>query len=59
MVGDTDADIAAGRAAGCMTILIRHPGSVHKRLQAVAPDLIAEDLADGAARLAVRMSETI
>lgn len=59
MVGDTDADITAGRAAGCRTLLIRHPGSVHKRLQAVAPDLLAEDLADGAARLTVRMSETI
>jgi D-glycero-D-manno-heptose 1,7-bisphosphate phosphatase len=59
MVGDTDADIAAGKAAGCMTLLISHPGSVHKRLRAVAPDLLAEDLADGAARLTVRMSETI
>jgi D-glycero-D-manno-heptose 1,7-bisphosphate phosphatase len=59
MVGDTDADIAAGKAAGCMTLLIRHPGSVHKRLQAVAPDLIADNLSDGVARLAAQMSETI
>jgi D-glycero-D-manno-heptose 1,7-bisphosphate phosphatase len=59
MVGDTDADIAAGKAAGCMTLLIRHSGSVHKRLQAVAPDLAADSLTDGVARLAARMSETI
>jgi histidinol-phosphate phosphatase family protein len=59
MVGDTDADIDAGNAAGCMTLLISHPGSVHKRLQAVTPDLIADDLVEGVARLRVRMSETI
>jgi D-glycero-D-manno-heptose 1,7-bisphosphate phosphatase len=59
MVGDTDADIAAGKAAGCMTLLIRHPGSVHKRLQGVAPDLIADDLTDAVTRLGAQMSETI
>jgi D-glycero-D-manno-heptose 1,7-bisphosphate phosphatase len=59
MVGDTDADMAAGKAAGCMTLLVRHPGSIHKRLQAVAPDILADDLADGVSRLSVRMSETI
>jgi D-glycero-D-manno-heptose 1,7-bisphosphate phosphatase len=31
MVGDTDADVAAGRAAGCATILIQNAGSAHKR----------------------------
>jgi D-glycero-D-manno-heptose 1,7-bisphosphate phosphatase len=59
MVGDTDADIAAGKAAGCMTLLIRHPGSAHKRLRAVDPDLIADDFTDGVAGIAARMSETI
>ncbi len=59
MVGDTDADIAAGKAAGCMTLLVRHPGSVHKRLQAVDPDLIADTLAGGVAEITARMSETI
>lgn len=48
MVGDTDADIAAGRAAGCRTLLVRHPGSVHKRLQMVTADFVADSLADGA-----------
>lgn len=59
MVGDTDADITAGKAAGCMTLLICQPGSVHKRLQAVEPDLIADTFTDGVAAIAARMSETI
>ena len=48
MVGDTDADIAAGRAAGCRTLLIRNPASVHKRLQAMGADLVAGSLAEAA-----------
>jgi D-glycero-D-manno-heptose 1,7-bisphosphate phosphatase len=51
MVGDTDADIAAGRAAGCRTLLIRNPGSVHKRLQVVSPDVVADSLAEGVQKL--------
>jgi histidinol-phosphate phosphatase family protein len=58
MVGDTDADVAAGDAAGCMTMLVRHPGSFHKRLQGLRADLAADSLAGGVARLAARMSET-
>ncbi len=48
MVGDTDADVAAGRAAGCRTLLIEHKGSIHKRSRASVPDLAAADLAHGA-----------
>lgn len=51
MVGDTDADILAGRAAGCRTLLICHPGSVHKRLHAIAPDALADSLDDGVKKL--------
>jgi D-glycero-D-manno-heptose 1,7-bisphosphate phosphatase len=47
MVGDTDADLAAGRAAGCRTLLIEHAGSAHKRLRAFKPDLQACDLISG------------
>jgi D-glycero-D-manno-heptose 1,7-bisphosphate phosphatase len=47
MVGDTDADIAAGRAAGCRTLLICNPASVHKRLREVKPDALASSLAEG------------
>jgi D-glycero-D-manno-heptose 1,7-bisphosphate phosphatase len=46
MVGDTDADIEAGRAAGCRTLLIRNPASVHKRLQAIGADVFATSLAE-------------
>lgn len=51
MIGDTDADIGAGEAAGCQTILIEHPGSANKRSGRVRPDLRAENLADAAGQL--------
>jgi D-glycero-D-manno-heptose 1,7-bisphosphate phosphatase len=51
MVGDTDSDIAAGRAAGCRTLLIRHPSSIHKRSHGLSADVLADSLADGVARL--------
>ena len=51
MVGDTDADVAAGRAAGCRTVLIEYPGSAHKRTGNAGPNLLASSLADGAMRL--------
>jgi D-glycero-D-manno-heptose 1,7-bisphosphate phosphatase len=44
MVGDTDTDVGAGRAAGCRTLLIGHPGSAHKRRSGIRPDLRAADL---------------
>jgi D-glycero-D-manno-heptose 1,7-bisphosphate phosphatase len=58
MVGDTDADIRAGRAAGCRTLLICHPGSLHKRLRVVNADLAAVDLADGVTRVLSSQWET-
>ncbi|MBV9818660.1 MAG: HAD-IIIA family hydrolase [Solirubrobacterales bacterium] len=50
MVGDTDADVMAGRVAGCRTILVAQPGSVHKRSGTPVPDAAACDL-PAAARL--------
>ena len=44
MIGDTDADVAAGLAAGTMTVLIEHPASGHKRSGAHAPTALADDL---------------
>lgn len=38
MVGDQDSDILCGKAAGCRTALLEHPGSGNKR-GAVEPDL--------------------
>lgn len=48
MLGDTDSDIAAGRAAGARTLLIEHPGSEHKRTGTPAADFTAADLANAA-----------
>jgi D-glycero-D-manno-heptose 1,7-bisphosphate phosphatase len=31
MIGDTDADVVAGHAAGCKTVLVQHGASAHKR----------------------------
>ena len=53
MVGDTAADVAAGRTAGCRTVLVEHPGSAHKRLGARGETEVASSLADAAARLIV------
>ena len=51
MLGDTDSDVQAGQSAGCMTVLIGYPGSAHKRLGSVSPELFASSLADGVAQL--------
>jgi D-glycero-D-manno-heptose 1,7-bisphosphate phosphatase len=44
MIGDTDGDVVAGRAAGCSTVLVAHPGSRHKRGGGAQPDEHAADL---------------
>lgn len=49
MFGDTDADMQAGTAAGCRTVLIEYPGSAHKRSGETHPTLRAGDLAEAAA----------
>jgi D-glycero-D-manno-heptose 1,7-bisphosphate phosphatase len=51
MVGDTDADVQAGIAVGCQTLLIEHPDSAHKRHGNVRADLRARSLAEGAAQI--------
>jgi D-glycero-D-manno-heptose 1,7-bisphosphate phosphatase len=53
MFGDTDADVAAGAAAGCRTALIEHPGSAHKRTADVEPTLVVGSLGE-AVRLVLR-----
>jgi D-glycero-D-manno-heptose 1,7-bisphosphate phosphatase len=45
MIGDTDADVLAGRAAGARTVLIEYPGSAHKRTAQAQPAFRAGDLA--------------
>lgn len=51
MVGDTDTDVAAGRAAGCRTVLVEYGATAHKRSSHGHPDLLAADLHEAAPRL--------
>lgn len=59
MVGDTDADVQAGRAAGCRTLSINNPASFHKRLQVTNADLTADSLTHGVQKLMSQESETL
>jgi len=56
MIGDTDADVIAGHAVGCRTILVETPGSDHKRIGPDTSDERAADLAS-AVRIIVRTRE--
>jgi D-glycero-D-manno-heptose 1,7-bisphosphate phosphatase len=51
IVGDTEADVAAGQDAGCRAILLEYAGSAHKRSPAAHPELRAADLAQAVAQL--------
>ncbi len=44
MIGDTDADVLAGQAAGCRTVLLEHPASAHRRNADVTPTAAMPDL---------------
>lgn len=44
MVGDSDADVGAGRAAGCRTLLVEEERSAHRRGAGPEPDARAGDL---------------
>ncbi len=49
MIGDTDSDVLAGARAGCRTVLIEHPRSVHKRTGGGHPDMVVRTLEAAAA----------
>lgn len=51
MIGDTDGDVLAGRAAGCRTVLLTHAPSAHKREGTAGPDAVAPNLEAAAAVL--------
>lgn len=51
MIGDSDADVLAGEAAGCRTMLIEHAGTAHRRTLTVRPDVAVTDLAAAADRV--------
>jgi len=44
MIGDTDADVGVGRAAGVRTVLVANPDSSHKRSDGLTPDSVVRDL---------------
>ena len=46
MIGDSDTDVEAARAAGCRTVLVENPRSTHRRASAGRPDYRAKDVAD-------------
>lgn len=54
MIGDTDADVEAGRAAGVRTVLVTNPESGHKRSGAMTADLVVRDLEHAASVLESR-----
>lgn len=43
MIGDSDTDVEAGRSAGCRTILVENPRSIHRRVADMG-DYRAHDL---------------
>ena len=54
MIGDTDSDVLAGRAAGCRTALIAHHPSSHKRGGPEPADAVVPDLGAAVATLLLR-----
>jgi D-glycero-D-manno-heptose 1,7-bisphosphate phosphatase len=48
MIGDSDSDAEAGRTAGCRTILVEYPRSVHRRELGRHVDYRARDVAHAA-----------
>ncbi len=48
MIGDSDIDAEAGRAAGCRTILVENPRSAHRRDDGGGADCRARDVAHAA-----------
>lgn len=51
LVGDSDTDILAGKAAGTRTVLIEHPRTGHRRHGDAHADLIVPNLAGFASRI--------
>jgi D-glycero-D-manno-heptose 1,7-bisphosphate phosphatase len=52
IVGDTDADVGAGRAVGAATVLVEHPGTAHRRSAGLTADAVVADLAGAAVFIA-------
>jgi D-glycero-D-manno-heptose 1,7-bisphosphate phosphatase len=48
MIGDSDADVEAGRRAGCLTVLVDEATSAHRRSGTVRPDASARSFLEAA-----------
>ncbi len=48
MIGGTDADVLAGRAGGCHTVLVENQRSVHKRGADAQPEVVVPNLSSAA-----------
>jgi D-glycero-D-manno-heptose 1,7-bisphosphate phosphatase len=57
MIGDTDRDIGAGRAAGTRTVLVERPSSAHKRSGEAGETFRAATLAEAATIVAAHAAE--
>lgn len=54
MVGDSDSDVAAGRAAGTRTVLVEHPRSAHRRRASATATLTTPDLITATSAITAR-----
>lgn len=54
--GDGNADIGAGRTAGCRVALVEHPGTAHRRREHAPADVMGATL-DAAARLVLMYAD--
>jgi histidinol-phosphate phosphatase family protein len=57
VVGDSDVDIEAGRAAGCRTVLVDTAATAHRRTRGVTADYRAASVVD-AAHIALATAQT-
>lgn len=55
IIGDTDADVGAGRAVGATAVLVEHPSTAHRRSADLAADAVVPDLAAAATWVAARV----
>lgn len=59
IIGDSDVDVRAGRAAGLRTILVEEPRSAHRRGGDVRPDHRAPDVLEAARIVVTALSTSV
>jgi histidinol-phosphate phosphatase family protein len=58
VIGDSDVDIEAGRAAGCRTVLVETPATAHRRSRGLIADHRAAGVLDAARIIALATAQT-